>query len=162
MEENYKNIVSSGYFKGILKAVAVSMTVTFVILLITALLLCFTDFPEMYTFPSAIAATVLGVFFGSSIAAKKNPSNSLISAMITAFLYALISFIIGSIIERRIGFSLNTALFGAIALLTGAIAGILSNRTKIKKNYNNSSPGLFDKIKKKKSSSSYRFNSRRL
>ncbi len=162
MEENYKNKVSSGYFKGILKAVAVSMAVTFIILLITALLLCFTDFPELYTFPSAIAATVLGVFSGSSIAGKKNPSNNLLSAILTAFLYALISFIIGSILERRIGFSLNTALFGAIALLTGAIAGILANRTKSRNNYNNSSPGLFDKIKKKKSSGGYRFNSRRL
>lgn len=162
MEENYRNKVSSSYFKGILKAVAVSMIVTFIILLITALLLCFTDFPEMYTFASAIAATVLGVFSGSSIAAKKNPCNSLLSALLTAFLYAFISFIIGSILERRIAFSLNTALFIGIALLTGAIAGILANRTNSNKNYSNSSPGLFDKIKRKKSSSGYRFNSRKL
>lgn len=162
MEENYINKISSSYFKGIIKAVAVSLTVTLIILLITALLLCFTDFPEMYTFPSAIAATVLGVFSGSSMAAKRNPSKSLLSALLTTFLYALISFVIGSIIERRIVVSLNTALFGVIALLTGAIASILANRTKSKRNYNSSSPGLFDKFNRKKSSGGYRFNSRRL
>lgn len=71
MEENYRDKVSSGYFTGILKSVAISLTVTFIILIITALFLCFTDFPEIYTFPSAIAATVLGVFAGSSLAAKR-------------------------------------------------------------------------------------------
>lgn len=162
MEENYKNIVSSGYFKGILKAVAVSLTVTLIILLVTALLLCFTDFPEMYTFPSAIAATVLGVFSGSSVAAKKNRSNSLLSAMLTAFIYAFISFIIGSILERRVSFTLNTALFVVIALLTGAIASILSNRVKGAKNYNKSSSGILEGINRKKTSGGYRFKSRKL
>ncbi len=162
MEENYKNIVSSGYFKGILKAVAVSLTVTLIILLVTALLLCFTDFPEMYTFPSAIAATVLGVFSGSSVAAKKNRSNSLLSAMLTAFIYAFISFIIGSILERRVSFTLNTALFVVIALLTGAIASILSNRVKGAKNYNKSSSGILERINRKKTSGGYRFKSRKL
>ncbi|HHU91152.1 MAG TPA: TIGR04086 family membrane protein [Clostridiaceae bacterium] len=162
MEENYKNIVSSGYFKGILKAVAVSLTVTLIILLVTALLLCFTDFPEMYTFPSAIAATVLGVFSGSSVAAKKNRSNSLLSAMLTAFIYAFISFVIGSILERRVSFTLNTALFVVIALLTGAIASILSNRVKGAKNYNKSSSGILERINRKKTSGGYRFKSRKL
>jgi len=162
VEENYKNIVSSGYFKGILKAVAVSLTVTLIILLVTALLLCFTDFPEMYTFPSAIAATVLGVFSGSSVAAKKNRSNSLLSAMLTAFIYAFISFIIGSILERRVSFTLNTALFVVIALLTGAIASILSNRVKGAKNYNKSSSGILERINRKKTSGGYRFKSRKL
>lgn len=162
MEENYRNKVSSGYFKGILKAVAVSLAVTLIILLITALLLCFTDFPEIYTFPSAIAAAVLGVFSGSSMAAKKNTSNSLLSALLTAFLYIFISFTIGSILERRIGFTLNTVLFGAIALLTGAIASVLANRTKNIKKYKSASPGLFDSIKRKKSSGGYRFNNRKL
>ncbi|NLB77925.1 MAG: TIGR04086 family membrane protein, partial [Clostridiaceae bacterium] len=158
MEENYRDKVSSGYFTGILKSVAISLTVTFIILIITALFLCFTDFPEIYTFPSAIAATVLGVFAGSSLAAKKNPCNSLISSLLTAFIYAVVSFIIGSILERRISFTLNTGLFVVISLLTGAIASILANRTKKNKNYSNSSPGLFDRIKKKGSSSRYRFN----
>ena len=162
MEENHRNKVSSGYLKGILKAVAVSLTVTLIIFLVTSLLLCFTDFPEMYTFPSAIAAAVLGVFSGSSIAAKKNPSNSLLSALLTAFIYVLISFIIGSILERRIEFSLNTALFVLIALLTGAVASILANRMKSTKNYNNSSPGLLDKFNRKKGSAGYRFNNRKL
>jgi len=161
VEENYNTNVSSGYFKGILKAVLVSLTVTLIIMFLTALLLCFTDFPEVYTFPSAIAATVLGVFSGSSIAAKKNRPNSLLSALLTAFLYVVISFIIGSILEKRVMFSLNTALFAVIALLTAAIASILANRTKTPKNYNKSSSSVFDKIRKR-SGGGYRINSRKL
>ncbi|NLL66768.1 MAG: TIGR04086 family membrane protein [Clostridiaceae bacterium] len=161
MEDNYRNKVSSGYLRSILKAVAVSLLVTFIILLVTAFLLCFTDFPEMYTFPSAIAATVLGVFAGGSMAAKKNPGNSLISSLLTAFLYVVLTYIIGSILDIRISFSLNTALFGVIALLTGAISSILATRPKKSQSYKNSSPGLFDKIKKK-GSSGYRYNSRKL
>jgi putative membrane protein (TIGR04086 family) len=162
VEDNYRNKVSSGYFKSILKSVLISLIVTLIILVITAFLLCFTDFPEMYTFPSAIAATVLGVFAGSSSAAKKNPCNSILSGLLTAFLYVVVTFIIGILLERRISFSLNTALFAAVALLTGAIAGVLANRTKSTRNYSNSSPGFLDRIRKKGISGGYRFRSRKL
>ena len=47
MEENYCARISSGFLKSILKSVAAALAVTFMILLIAALLLCFTDFPEM-------------------------------------------------------------------------------------------------------------------
>jgi len=59
-------------------------------------------------------------------------------------------------------FSLNTALFAAIALLTAAIASILVNRTKAAKNYNKGSSGVLDKLSRKKSGGGYRFNSRKL
>lgn len=160
MEENYRTKVSSGYLKGILKAVAVSLMVTFIILLLAALLLCFTDFPEMYTLPSAIAATVLGVFLGSTMAAKNNPGNSLVSSLLTAFIYAVLSYIIGCILEGRVSFSSNTALFGVIALITGAIANILANRSP--KNYKSSSPKFMDKLNKRGSSKGYRFKSGKL
>ena len=162
MEENYRTKVSSGYFTGILKAVAVSLIVTFIILLLAALLLCFTDFPEMYTLPSAIAATVVGVFAGSSMAAKSNPEKGLLSSLLTAFLYAVFSYIIGCILEGKVCFTLNTALFGAIALITGAIAYILANRDKRPKNYKPSSPKFMDKLKKRGSSGGYRFKSGKL
>lgn len=162
MEENYRAKVSSGLLKSIIKSVAAALAVTFIILLIAALLLCFTDFPEMYTLPSAIAATILGVFAGSTMAAKNNPDNSLVSSLITAFIYSLLSFIIGSILEGRVSFTLNTALFGAIALITGAIASILASRSKNTKAYNKNSSGMFDKLKKKSTPKGYRFKSGRL
>lgn len=162
MEENYRAKVSSGYFKSIIKSVAVAMVVTFIILLIAALLLCFTDFPEMYTLPSAIAATILGVFAGSTMAAKNNPDKSLVTSLLTAFIYALLSYIIGSILDGRISFTLNTALFGVIALITGAISSILATRSKNPKTYNKGSASLFDKFKKKNNYKGYRFKSGRL
>lgn len=137
VEEHYgTKKVSTNYFIDLLKTVAVSLIITFIILFAAALVLCFTDFPEKYTLPSAIAATILGVFAGSSMAAKKNTDRSLLSSLLTAFIYALLAYIIGCILQGKISFTLNTALFGAIAIITGAIACILATRSKGTKKYN--------------------------
>jgi len=162
VEENYRAGISPGFLKNILKSVVAALAVTFIILLIAALLLCFTDFPEKYTMPSAIAATILGVFAGSTMAARNNPDNSLASSLLTAFIYSLISYIIGSILEGRVSLTLNTALFLAIALITGAIANILAKRTKSSKPYNKTPSGIFDKFNKGSFNKGYRFKSGKL
>ena len=148
---------STNYFMNLLKSVAVSLLVTFIILLAAALLLCFTDFPEKYTLPSAIAATLLGVFAGSTMAAKNNPSKGLVSSLLSAFLYAILAYIIGCILQGKVTFTMNTALFGVIALIVGAIANILATRQKSPKKYNTGSSGMADRFKKKGTSKSYSF-----
>lgn len=145
------NKFSGGYFKGILKSVAIAFIVTFIILITAALLLCFTDFPERYTLPSAIAATVLGVFSGSYNAARKNESNSMVSALLTALLYAILAFIIGCVVQGKVMVSSNTALFAAIALVTGGIASILAGKAgKSKGKYKGGSNYITDKFRKDK------------
>lgn len=157
MEVNYHSAkTSANYFLELLKTVAVSLIITFIILLAAALFLCFTDFPEKYTLPSAMAGTIIGVFAGSSIAARKNPEKSLISSLLTALIYAVLSFIIGSILQGKVTFSTNTALFFAIALITGGIANIIATHKKRPKKYTSSSPAV-DRLKKKRSAKSYSF-----
>ncbi|NLU51386.1 MAG: TIGR04086 family membrane protein [Clostridiaceae bacterium] len=155
MEEKYQsNMPSTNYFKDLIKTVAFSLIITFLILLASALLLCFTDFPEKYTLPSAIAATILGVFAGSSMAARKNPESRLVSSLLTAFIYSVIAYIIGCILGGKIRFTTNTALFLAIALITGAIASILAAREKRPKKFGTGSSTL-DRFKKKRFPKSY-------
>ncbi|HOQ76397.1 MAG TPA: TIGR04086 family membrane protein [Thermoclostridium sp.] len=116
------------FLKNLLKCVAVSLILTFVILVIAAILLCFTDFPEKYTLPSAIAATVLGVLAGSYKFAGWNPDKRIISALILALIYAVLAYIVGCLVQGKVMISGNTALFTAIVLATGAIGGILAGR----------------------------------
>ncbi|NLW02775.1 MAG: TIGR04086 family membrane protein [Clostridiaceae bacterium] len=116
------------FLKSLLRCVAVSFILTFVILVIAAVLLCFTDFPEKYTLPSAIAATVLGVLAGSSKFAGRNPEKRIISALILAVIYAVLAYLTGCLIQGKVMISGNTALFTAIVLVTGAIGGILAGR----------------------------------
>jgi putative membrane protein (TIGR04086 family) len=149
MEDNYRNSrTSSNYFLDLLKTVAVSLIITFIILLIAALLICFTDFPEKYTMPSAIAGTILGVFAGSNMAARKNPEKSLTSGILTAFVYTVLAYIIGCIIQAKITFTLNTLLFLLISVITGIIASILATRAKSRKKYD----ALGDNFGKKRKS----------
>lgn len=161
MEEKYQNSkISTSYLLDLIKNVALSLIVTFIILMLAALLLCFTDFPEQYTLPSAIAATILGVFAGSTMAAKKYPERSLISSLLTAFIYSVISYMAGCLIQGHFAITLNTALFLAIALITGAIASILANRKKSTPKYGGGTSHLADRFKKKKTSKPYSFNRR--
>jgi putative membrane protein (TIGR04086 family) len=158
VEEKYQGQFSTSYLVDLLKTVVLSLVVTFVILLLAALLLCFTDFPEQYTLPSAIAATIVGVFAGSSMAARKYPEKSLVSSLISAFVYAVIAYIVGCLMQGKFVFTLNTALFLAIALITGAIASILANRKKSAPKYGSGTSNLADKLRKKKTTKSYSFN----
>lgn len=156
MDDNYRTSKdSTNYFMDLLKTVAISLIVTFIILLAAALLLCFTDFPEKYTLPAAIAGTILGVFAGSTMAAKKNPCNSLTSGLLTAFIYAILAYIIGCILQGKVTFTLNTALFGVIALITGAIASILAVRQKSSNKYSSGSRSFVNRLKKKRVPKSY-------
>lgn len=157
MEANYRSgKIAANYLMELLKTVAVSLIITFLILLGAAIFLCFTDFPEKYTLPSAILGTIAGVFAGSTIAARKNPEKSLISSLLTALVYALLSFIIGSILQGKLVFTTNTALFFVIALVTGGVANILATRKKSSKKY--SSSAKTDPLKKKRSAKSYSFS----
>lgn len=137
------------YVKSLIKSVAVSFILTFVILVIAALLLCFTDFPEKYTLPSAIAATVLGVLAGSYGAARKNPDRRILSALILGLFYSVLAYFIGCVIQGKLMISSNTALFTAIVLATAAIGGILAGRTgKTKNKYKGGSNIFTDRFKK--------------
>lgn len=143
------NKASGGSFKNILQSVAVSMIVTFIVLILAALLLCFTDFPEKYTFPSAIAATVLGVLAGSYRASRKSENNGMLASLTVAFIYALLAYIIGCLIQGNVMISGNTALFTAVALITGAIGSILASRAaKSPRKYSGGTNSLADKFRK--------------
>ncbi|NMA67325.1 MAG: TIGR04086 family membrane protein [Clostridiaceae bacterium] len=159
MQDNYRSgKISTNYFAELLKTVALSLIITFIVLLASAFLLCFTDFPEKYTLPSAIAGTVLGVFAGSTMASKKNPDRGLVSSLLTAFIYAVLSFIVGSIIQGSVNFTLNTLLFFTISLVTGLIAFILSNRKKKHPQKYSSSISASERLKKKRGSKTYSFS----
>ena len=159
VDDNYNNTkVNASYFMDLIKAVAVSLIVTLAILMISAMLLCFTDFPEQYTLPSAIAATIIGVFSGSTMAAKKNPNNKLAFSLLTAFSYSLLSYLVGCISQGKFIFTLNTALFLAISLLTAAVASVLANKQRSTKKYNTHPTSLADRFKKKTATKSYGFN----
>ncbi len=132
MEENgfsLKKASGGGYGISLLKSVAMALIVTFAILIVSALLLCFTDFPEKYTLPSAIAATVLGVLAGSYKAAGSNPEKAFVSGLLTALLYSLLAYLVGSILMGKMDFNFNTVLFSAIALATGGVGSYLAGRT---------------------------------
>ncbi len=151
MVDNYRtNKASTSYFMDLLKSVAVSLIVTFIILLAAALMICFTDFPEKYTMASAIAGTILGVFIGSSMAAQKNPDRKMVSAILAAFIYAVIAYIIGCILQAKVAVTANTALFTLIALITGVLAALFSNRQKSTRKCKTGSPGFVDRLKKKR------------
>lgn len=117
------------YLIDLLKSVAIAFILTFAILVVAALFLCFTDFPEKYTLPSAIAATVLGVLAGSYRAARKNQDKRISSALMLAVAYILLAYLIGCLIQGKFMISSNTGIFAAIVIITAAIGGILAGRT---------------------------------
>ena len=151
------NTHPGGYFKNTLKSVAIAFAVTFIILVIAALLLCFLDFPEKYTLPSVIAATVLGVFAGSYRSARKNEDRRLVSALLTALIYVILAYVIGCLVQGKVMIGSNTALFAAIVLLTGGIGSILAGRAGKSQNKFKGGSNLLSDRFKKGGAKSYKF-----
>ena len=151
------NTRPGGYFKNILKSIAMAFAVTFIILVIAAIFLCFLDFPEKYTLPSVIIATVLGVLSGSYRSARQNEDRRMISAILTAIIYMILAYIIGCLVQGKVMISSNTALFAAIVLLTGGIASILAGRTGKSQNRFKGGSNLLSEKFKKGGLKSYKF-----
>lgn len=148
---------SGSFLKGLLKSTALALLVTFVMLVLAALLLCFTDFPENYTYPAAIAATVIGILAGSFQAARKNPSNKLFASMVTALVYTVIAYIIGSIVQGQFCLNIRTLIYLAVALLTGAIGSMLASRAREDTKKYKGSSYIADKFNSKTTKKSYKF-----
>ena len=105
----------------IAKGVVIALLTTFILLLIFATILTYTQVKETIVNPVIIVITAISILIGSSIGNIKIKKNGLINGTLIGGIYIFTIYLISSILNWRFGLNLQSI----IMIITGMIFGIL-------------------------------------
>lgn len=117
---------------GILKGVIFSYLITIPILIIFALFLSYTDFPERLISPAVVITTVVSVLIAGYSVTRGVTSKGWLNGAVVGFVYMLILYLLGSIFFENYTINKYVITMMIIGILTGAIGGMLgiNNRSR--------------------------------
>lgn len=125
---------STGFYKPVIFGLIIGAIVTFVLLILMAVILTVKDFPESAAITMSSIALGLGAMAAGFAASKKMGKKGLMTGVVTGlFLYIIVMLV--SLLISKGGFSLNTFIKFAIVILASAIGGIGGVNTKKSKKY---------------------------
>lgn len=120
----------AGY--GIASALLTAFCITIPALLILALVLTFSDFPEKYTTAAVVLATLAGLFAAGFRAGTGNEKSGMIRGGLTGLAYMLILYLISSILFKDFMISQRAIIMIITGILAGAVGGLLGGNRKQK------------------------------
>ncbi len=112
-------------FLKILKGSLISIIISFAVLLITALILRYTNIPENVITIIIMVVSAISIMIGSIFATRKLNKNGLLNGTLVGITYFIILYILSSIFVT--GFSINakTMITLFLTILFGMIGGII-------------------------------------
>ncbi len=125
MQNSSNSVKERGYFIEMLKAIAIAMIITFLLVLLSALIIKVFNVSSSYI--SIFNQVIKGLaIFLSALICLKGKSGGFIRGIVLGVIYILIAYVIFSLMNGYFEFSislLNDVTFGAIA---GLISGIIA------------------------------------
>ena len=118
-----KNLIS------IIKGVTISLIATFILLIIFAAILTYTNIQENTIAPVVIIITAVSLLIGSTIGNRKIQKNGLLNGAMVGLIYILFLYLISSILNGN--FSLNIA--SIIMIIVSIFFGILGGDVAVNK-----------------------------
>ena len=109
----------------IAKGVGISLIATFVLLLIFATILTYTQINESVTNPIIIIITAISILLGSSIGNAKIKKNGLLNGALVGGIYIAIIYLISSILNRKFGLEVQSIIMIIIGIIFGILGGII-------------------------------------
>lgn len=109
----------------IIKGVGISLLTTFLLLLIFAVILTYTETSETIINPVIIVITAISILIGSSIGSIKIKKNGLLNGALIGGLYILTIYIISSILNWRFSLEVQSIIMIAIGIIFGILGGII-------------------------------------
>ena len=113
--ENNKSIIH------ILKGLGIAFIITFIFLLILAIILTYSNVSENIINPTIIIITALSILIGSSISNAKIKKNGLINGGIIGGVYIILLYLFSSVFSMQFSLTMQSV----IMIITGIIFGIL-------------------------------------
>lgn len=133
MYENIKTVESGGlssFFTGFLKGALVALAVTVGVFFIFALLLSYTGMPEDSIRYIAYITEAVGAFLAGIVPAKKIRRKGILTGGLCGVLYMAIIWVVSSLISDGFYFNLHVLIMLITSLASGALGGIVGVNAK--------------------------------
>lgn len=109
----------------IAKGVGISLLTTFILLIIFASLLTYTQISETIINPVIIVITAISILIGSSIGNIKIKKNGLLNGALIGGIYILTIYLISSILNWKFGLEIQSIIMIIIGMIFGILGGII-------------------------------------
>ena len=116
---NNKNYIN------ILKGLGIALIITFIFLLILAIVLTYTTASEDIINPTIITITAISILIGSSISNMKIKKNGLINGGIVGGLYIILIYLFSSILNESFTLTIQSIVMIVIGIAFGVLGGII-------------------------------------
>ena len=121
-----KQVIESNNLTSILKGVAISLVTTFILLVIFAAILTFTNVQENAIVPVVIVITGVSLLIGSTIGNRKIRKNGLINGALVGLIYILILYLISSILNGNFLLNMKSIIMIIVAMIFGILGGVIA------------------------------------
>lgn len=109
----------------IAKGVGIALFTTFILLIIFAAILTYTQTSESIINPVIIVITAVSILIGSSIGNVKIKKNGLVNGAIIGGIYIFIIYLISSILNWNFGLEIQSIIMIAVGMIFGILGGII-------------------------------------
>ena len=121
-----KQVIESNNLTSILKGVAISLVTTFILLVIFAAILTFTNVQENAIVPVVIVITGVSLLIGSTIGNRKIRKNGLINGALVGLIYILILYLISSILNGNFLLNMKSIIMIIVSIIFGILGGVIA------------------------------------
>ena len=108
----------------IAKGVGIALLTTFILLLIFATILTYTQVNENLTNPVIIIVTAISILIGSSIGNTKIKKNGFVNGALIGGIYIFIIYMISSILNWKFGLEIQSIIMIGVGMIFGILGGI--------------------------------------
>ena len=109
----------------IAKGVGISLVVTFILLLIFAAVLTYTEISETIINPVIVMITAISILIGSSIGNIKIRKNGLLNGALIGGIYIITIYLISRILNWKFGLEMQSIIMIVIGVMFGILGGII-------------------------------------
>ena len=124
-EESELKKNSARIIKGSLFAIITSA----ILLLIFAILLCYTSLSESTMLPVILVVTGVSILIGSMISTRKIRKNGILNGGMVGLIYIIILYLISSLFLAGFSLTFNSFIMLVVGIVTGMIGGIIGVNT---------------------------------
>lgn len=109
----------------IIKGSIFAIIISFILLLIFAMLLCYTNLSENTIKPVVLVITGISILIGSMISTRKIRKNGLLNGSLVGFIYIVILYLVSSLFLAGFSLTFNSFIMLLVGIVTGIIGGII-------------------------------------
>lgn len=109
----------------IAKGVGIALLTTFLLLIIFATILTYTEVSETMISPVIIIVTAISILIGSSIGNIKIRKNGLLNGALIGGIYIVTIYLISSILNWKFGLEVQSIIMIVVGMIFGILGGII-------------------------------------